>query len=194
MDIQDLISSGTELLKKSNYSHWTIESYTSSWKFGILAYMNRLNISDYIPDIGKEFLASTITPEMDAKTVQRRTRRINILNDYLSLGYIRRRSFQPKEYNLQGEIGKNIITYLEHLTKKRRSSSTLNAYKLYLSNFLYYLNDNKILTMDSITEKAITSFVATRKNNEKSIISILRGVFKYWYENKLIGSDFKPLH
>ncbi|WP_165045881.1 site-specific integrase [Dysgonomonas sp. ZJ709] len=191
MDIQNLINSTTEFLEKSDYSHWTIKSYASSWEFGILAYMNRLNISDYTPDIGQEFLADTITSEMDAKTVQRRTRRIHILNDYLSLGYIRKRSFQPKEYNLQGEIGRNINAYLEYLTKKRRSSSTISTYKLHLSNFLYYLNDNKLLTMDSITEKAIISFVATRENNQENIISTLRGLFKYLYHNKLIRLDFE---
>ncbi|MDR1525605.1 MAG: hypothetical protein LBS79_10205 [Tannerella sp.] len=121
MDIQNLINSTTEFLEKNDYSHWTIKFYVSSWEFGLLAYMNRLNISDYTPEIGQEFLANTITSEMDAKTVQRRTRRINILNDYLSLGYIRKRSFQPKEYNLQGEIGRNINAYLEYFNRSQSS-------------------------------------------------------------------------
>lgn len=193
MNILNLLHSCTECLKMNDYSPWTIESFNSSWKYGILAYMNRHNISDYTPDIGEEYLANTITPEMDDGSVRRRTRRINVLNDYLLLGYIRRRRYDLKEYEFYGEVGENINGFLEYLVKKRRSQATISAYKLYLSNFLYYLNDNKILTMDSISEQSVIMFVATRENNKNNITSILKGLFRYWYENKLIKLDIETI-
>ena len=56
-----------------------------------------------------------------------------MLDDMMELGYIRKRCITPVYHALDGELGMEMEKLVAHLTKLRRSKSTIGIYRLHLS-------------------------------------------------------------
>ena len=114
-----------------------------------------------------------------------------MLDDCVLLGYIRKRSVTPVTHPLYGEIGLQMQKLVNHLMSLRRSIITIKDYQLYLNNFLVFLNRNGIYTLKEITERHILVFVSATENNKVNVVSCLRVLFRYWFDNHLIETDFE---
>jgi Site-specific recombinase XerD len=167
--------------------------YKSLWRNGIIRYMSQKGIESYSPSVGAEFVSTchfhgTIRPQEREKI-----RSIQVLDDMLKLGYIRKRCFTPVFHALDGEVGAEMEKLITHLTNLRRSMVTIKDYRLYLSEFLMHLNERNVKHVSAITEKDILSFVSSHPTNKVNIVSALRVLFRFWREEHIVDDRFEEL-
>ena len=175
------------------YTRNRITVYKSLWRNGIIRYMSQKGIESYSPSVGAEFVSTchfhgTIRPQEREKI-----RSIQVLDDMLKLGYIRKRCFTPVFHALDGEVGAEMEKLITHLTNLRRSMVTIKDYRLYLSEFLMHLNERNVKHVSAITEKDILTFVSSHPTNKVNIVSALRVLFRFWREEHIVDDRFEEL-
>ena len=179
--------------QKQCYTRNRITVYKSLWRNGIIRYMSQKGIESYSLSVGAEFVSTchfhgTIRPQEREKI-----RSIQVLDDMLKLGYIRKRCFTPVFHALDGEVGAEMEKLITHLTNLRRSMVTIKDYRLYLSEFLMHLNERNVKHVSAITEKEILTFVSSHPTNKVNIVSALRVLFRFWREEHIVDDRFEEL-
>ena len=175
------------------YTRKRITVYKSLWRNGIIRYMSQKGIESYSPSVGADFVSTchfrgTIRPQEREKI-----RSIQVLDDMLKLGYIRKHCFTPVFHALDGEVGAEMEKLITHLTNLRRSMVTIKDYRLYLSEFLMHLNKRNVKHVSAITEKDILTFVSSHPTNKVNIVSALRVLFRFWREEHIVNDRFEEL-
>lgn len=189
-EINKLIHDCIQFFSSKCYTQNRIDRYRYLWQYGILRYMKEKNLPSYTPSLGQQYITDCIPGDNVRPYDRDKIRSIQVLDDWLNLGFIRKRSVIPVNHPLYGEIGLEMQKLINHLQSLRRSSVTIKDYQLYLNNFLVYLNRSGIYTLKGITERHILDFVSTTENNKINVVSSLRVLFRYWLENHLIETDF----
>jgi site-specific recombinase XerD len=189
-DIHQLIQDCLQFFSNNCYTQLRIDKYRSMWKYGILRYMNGKDRIIYSPSLGQQYILDCIPSENIRPCNREQIRSIQVLDDCLILGYIRKRSITPVIHPLFGEIGSQMQKLINHLQALRRSHITIKDYQLYLNGFLGFLNRSGIFILKEITERHILEFVSTIANNKVNVVSCLRVLFRYWFENHLIETEF----
>lgn len=175
------------------YTESRISRYKSLWRTGIIRYLLEHDIDSYSISVGADFI-STCHYNGEVRSQEReKIRSIQVLDDMLSLGHIRKRCFTPVYHALDGTIGHEMEKLITHLTNLRRSQVTIKDYRLYLSEFLTHLNTNSIKTIDEIAENHILSFVSSHPTNKVNIASALRVLFRFWKEKCILDGRFDDL-
>ena len=191
--ILELTERCIKYFQKQCYTRNRITVYKSLWRIGIIRYMSQKGIENYSPSVGAEFVSTchfhgTIRPQEREKI-----RSIQVLDDMLKLGYIRKRCFTPVFHALDGEVGAEMEKLITHLTNLRRSMVTIKDYRLYLSEFLMHLNERNVKHVSAITEKDILTFVSSHPTNKVNIVSALRVLFRFWREEHIVDDRFEEL-
>ena len=191
--ILELMERCIKYFQKQCYTRNRITVYKSLWRIGIIRYMSQKGIVSYSPSVGAEFVSTchfhgTIRPQEREKI-----RSIQVLDDMLKLGYIRKRCFTPVFHALDGEVGAEMEKLITHLTNLRRSMVTIKDYRLYLSEFLMHLNERNVKHVSAITEKDILTFVSSHPTNKVNIVSALRVLFRFWREEHIVDDRFEEL-
>lgn len=191
--ILELTERCIKYFQKQCYTRNRITVYKSLWRIGIIRYMSQKGIVSYSPSVGAEFVSTchfhgTIRPQEREKI-----RSIQVLDDMLKLGYIRKRCFTPVFHALDGEVGAEMEKLITHLTNLRRSMVTIKDYRLYLSEFLMHLNERNVKHVSAITEKDILTFVSSHPTNKVNIVSALRVLFRFWREEHIVDDRFEEL-
>lgn len=189
-EINQLIYDCLHFFSSNCYTQNRIDKYRSLWKYGILRFMKEKNLSYYKTSLGQEYITDCVPSDNLRHEDREKIRSIQVLDDCMILGYIRKRSVIPVNHPLYGEIGLEMQKLINHLQSLRRGSVTIKDYQLYLNSFLVYLNRSGIYTLKGITERHMLDFVSTTENNKINVVSSLRVLFRYWFENHLIESDF----
>ena len=193
VNILELTERCIKYFQKQCYTRNRITVYKSLWRNGIIRYMSQKGIESYSPSVGAEFVSTchfhgTIRPQEREKI-----RSIQVLDDMLKLGYIRKRCFTPVFHALDGEVGAEMEKLITHLTNLRRSMVTIKDYRLYLSEFLMHLNERNVKHVSAITEKDILTFVSSHPTNKVNIVSALRVLFRFWREEHIVDDRFEEL-
>ena len=191
--ILELTERCIKYFQKQCYTWNRIAVYKSLWRNGIIRYMSQKGIESYSPSVGADFISTchfhgTIRPQEREKI-----RSIQVLDDMLKLGYIRKRCFTPVFHALDGEVGAEMEKLITHLTNLRRSMVTIKDYRLYLSEFLMHLNERNVKHVSAITEKDILTFVSSHPTNKVNIVSALRVLFRFWREEHIVDDRFEEL-
>ena len=191
--IHHLIERCIDYFRINCYTENRISKYTSLWKHGIVPYMEVKCIEIYTPIIGAEFIetchySGTIRPQEREKI-----RSVQVLDDMLILGYIRKRCLIPVFHSLEGEIGSEMEKLVMHMTNLRRSKTTVSDYRLYLSEFLYSLTTAGVSHMNEISERHILSFISSHPTNKVNIVSALRVLFRFWKQEDIFDGGFDEL-
>lgn len=191
--ILELTERCIKYFQKQCYTRNRITVYKSLWRIGIIRYMSQKGIVSYSPSVGAEFVSTchfhgTIRPQEREKI-----RSIQVLDDMLKLGYIRKRCFTPVFHALDGEVGAEMEKLITHLTNLRRSMVTIKDYRLYLSEFLMHLDERNVKHVSAITEKDILTFVSSHPTNKVNIVSALRVLFRFWREEHIVDDRFEEL-
>ena len=191
--ILELTERCIKYFQRQCYTRNRITVYKSLWRNGIISYMSQKGIESYSPSVGAEFVSTchfhgTIRPQEREKI-----RSIQVLDDMLKLGYIRKRCFTPVFHALDGEVGAEMEKLITHLTNLRRSMVTIKDYRLYLSEFLMHLNERNVKHVPAITEKDILTFVSSHPTNKVNIVSALRVLFRFWREEHIVDDRFEEL-
>ena len=193
VNILELTERCIKYFQRQRYTRNRITVYKSLWRNGIIRYMSQKGIESYSPSVGAEFVSTchfhgTIRPQEREKI-----RSIQVLDDMLKLGYIRKRCFTPVFHALDGEVGAEMEKLITHLTNLRRSMVTIKDYRLYLSEFLMHLNERNVKHVPAITEKDILTFVSSHPTNKVNIVSALRVLFRFWREEHIVDDRFEEL-
>ncbi|MDF1561375.1 MAG: hypothetical protein P1P83_14390, partial [Bacteroidales bacterium] len=101
--------------------------------------MKEKSLSLYTPSLGQEYVTTCIPHDNLRHDDREKIRSIQVLDDYLNLGYIRKRTTVPVRHTLEGEIGLQMQKLIVHLQSLRRSTVTIKDYELYLNRFLVFL-------------------------------------------------------
>lgn len=193
VNILELTERCIKYFQRQCYTRNRITVYKSLWRNGIIRYMSQKGIESYSPSVGAEFVSTchfhgTIRPQEREKI-----RSIQVLDDMLKLGYIRKRCFTPVFHALDGEVGAEMEKLITHLKNLRRSMVTIKDYRLYLSEFLMHLNERNVKHVSAITEKDILTFVSSHPTNKVNIVSALRVLFRFWREEHIVDDRFEEL-
>ncbi len=193
LKIQNLMARCIKYSQDNCYTESRISKYKSLWRTGIVRYLTEHDIDTYTFSVGVDF-KSTCYYNGEVRPQEReKVRSIQVLDDMLSLGYIRKRCFTPIFHALDGTIGHEMEKLITHLTNLRRSQTTIKYYRLYLSEFLTHLTVNNIKTVNEIAEKHILTFISSHPTSKVNIISALRVLFRFWKENSIIDGRFDDL-
>ena len=192
-EINQLIQDCMLFFSDNCYTQNRIDNYRSLWKYGILRYMKGKNLSLYSPSLGQEYVTDCIPYDNLRHDDREKIRSIQVLDDYLNLGRIRRCTVVPVKHPLYGEIGMQMQKLIDHLHSLRRSLITIKNYELYLNRFLAYLNRSGVYTLTEMKERHILAFVSTTENNKINLVSSLRVLFRFWSENHITDVDFEDI-
>jgi site-specific recombinase XerD len=163
------------------------------WKQGILSWMQEKNLTDYTADTGEEFIHSFIKPGYVTAGERDVIRSVQVLTDFMNLGFIRRKTFIAVEHPLEGEIGRQMQRFISHLRSQRRCAITIRDYELYLNRFLTFLAGEGVRTVSGIKEGDVLKFVSTTENNKVNIVSSLRVLFRFWHQENIIDKKLYEL-
>jgi len=189
-DIHKLICQCQVFFQENNYTPDRIGVYKTLWKHGIVQYMEAKGLTVYTPEIGAAF-TSTCHHNGTARPQEReKIRSIQVLDDMLNLGHIRKRCFTPVYHRLDGELGLEMEKLVIHITNLRRSATTIGDYRLYLNEFLQHLENAGVHHLNEIAEHHIVSFVLAHPTNKVNIVSALRVLFRFWKEEHILVKDF----
>lgn len=193
-EINQLIENSMQFFIEYHYVERSIENYRSLWNRGILRYMKEKKVTMYTPEIGQRFINDCF-PEEDIRPVAKdMIRSIKILDDALSPeGIKQRRLVVPVKHPLHGEIGTQMQKVINYLKSMRKSIITINRYKLYLSRFSIYLNNEEVSSVNDISEWHILKFISTTLNNKIPLVSCFRVLFRYWYENHISSENYEDV-
>ena len=192
-EINQLIQDCLHFFSSNCYTQNRIDKYRSLWKHGILRYMKEKNVSYYSSSLGQQFIGECIPIDNVRHDDREKIRSIQVLDDLMNLGYIRKRSTKPVSHPLYGEIGLQMKNLISHLQSLRRSTVTIRNYQHYCSNFLCYLNRLGVYTPEDISERHVLDFISTTANNKVNVVSCLRVLFRFWFENHIIEHDFENI-
>lgn len=178
-DIQKLICQCLDFFQENNYTPNRIGVYKTLWKHGIVQYMEAKGFTVYTPEIGAAFTSTchhngTVRPQEREKI-----RSIQILDDMLNLGHIRKRCFTPVYHRLDGELGLEMEKLVTHMTNLRRSATTIGDYRLYLSEFLQHLENAGVHHLSEIAEHHINTLSLTSEGIVRTPIFCLSYAFGY---------------
>jgi len=193
---QDIIKLTNDCLiyfESNCYTQHRIDRYKTMWKRGILSWMQEKRLTEYTSETGEEFIHSFIKPGYVTARERDVIRSVQVLTDFMNQGCIRRKTFVPVEYPLEGEIGQQMQRLIIHLQSQRRSTISIRNYELYLNRFLTYLAGEGVYTISGIKERDILKFVSTMENNKINIVSILRVLFRFWHNESIIDEKLYEL-
>jgi site-specific recombinase XerD len=191
--IQDLLERCIRYFQEHCYTENRISKYRSLWRTGILSFMKGRGSESYAPSVGAEFITTCHYNGIIRPQEREKIRSVQVLDDMLTLGYIRKRCFTPVFHALAGEIGFEMERLVTHLSNLRRSRTTIGEYRLYLSEFLMHLNTNGVSRVCDITEKDILMFVSSHPTNKVNIVSALRVLFRFWEQERITDGRFQDL-
>ena len=133
--IQDLTDRCLKYFKDNCYTENRISTYKSLWRTGIIRYMNEHGIESYSLSVGADFV-STCHYQGEVRHQEReKIRSVQVLDDMLQLGHIRKVRVTPVHHPLDGDIGKDMEKLISHLTNLRRSKTTINDYAYISASF-----------------------------------------------------------
>ncbi len=188
-EIVNLIKLCTEYLNDTSYSRSRIRAYESLWESGIVQFMQNQSIEVYTPDIGMQFIDKSIAENKHYRQIREELRSVQVLNEFIELGYVRVRRTTPVKYPLEGKIGELMQKHIDNLYALRRSHITINRNIVYMYRFLAYLNNLDIYDVTKIEVQHILDFLSSSGTNNSHVISTLRVMVKFWQEQKIITDN-----
>ena len=191
--IQDLTDRCLKYFKDNCYTENRISTYKSLWRTGIIRYMNEHGIESYSLSVGADFVSTCHYQGAVRHQEREKIRSVQVLDDMLQLGHIRKVRVTPVHHPLDGDIGKDMEKLISHLTNLRRSKTTINDYRLYLSEFLIHLNASGVKSVSDIADNHILTFVSSHPTNKVNIVSALRVLFRFWKQEHIVDDRYDEL-
>lgn len=185
-------------LHKLSYSDSRISQYRSAWQ-RLAAFMKDKNLHQYSATVGESFIYYLIA-DRSYDELERWEKDIiqcaNVLTEFQEIGSVKFRRIQ-KFRELKGPVGETMTDYFAYRKSLGIAQTTVDEYKLHLSRFLHYLNENKIIKIGSVNQKHIMEFINNlgfyTPHTRHRMLSILKGYFRYLYDNNQLEIDYSQL-
>ena len=191
--ISELADRCVKYFQEHCYTERRISKYRSLWRTGIIRYMSQKGIESYSQSVGADYVSTCHFHGAIRPQEREKIRSVQVLDDMLRLGYVRKRCMVPVFHSLNGDIGMEMEKLIVHLTDLRRSIKTIKEYRLYLSDFLAHLVSRDVIHVKSITENDILTFMSSRVSNKANIVTTLRVLFRFWKEKHIVDERFDEL-
>ncbi len=200
-DFNELISNASDYLgSQLHYSVRTVVNFKRCWK-QVRNIMDSQGIKRFGPEVGKQILLQKFrgVSYTELSTNDKLFfKSIKMLSDFYETGHINILPLPRKEpVTFNGPIGKVITGFLDFKTGKRFSKISFHSYQRNLSRFLSYCDQKGIKLVEDINQVIILQFInelSHRKGNDrtviKSVITTLRGFFKYAYDQGYLAIDY----
>ena len=191
--IERLVERCETFLRKAGYRESLISRYHYVWQVGIQSYMQERNLAFYNADIGNEYSKTCCDSDGHVRSFDRvLLRSIQMLDDMLATGCIRKTNRTATVREFCGEIGNHMQDFLQYLAGIRRSKGTIEIYERCLHDFLQYLTDHSVLHLLDISEQCVVGFLQPYTNKQGGFKS-LRGWFSYMEEEGVMPNTFMEL-
>ena len=174
----------------------TIHHYNILWS-RIKRYMEKHNIKFIDATVCKNYLLQEFG-HIDYISLTKREKDC-VKTFTVLIEFIETCSIQPPKVVsiFEGLIGKIMVDYLAFKSSIRLAKHTINEYEQQLFRFLCFLNQNRVISIDSINQLIILNYIRQINPHTKSLahmaIRVLRDFFKYLYTHKVIDKDFSSL-
>jgi integrase len=188
-EITTLIDGCRRYLRKNSYSNDRIQTYESLWRNGIIPFMNEKGLTNYSLEVSQQFMDSIAQRGFINAHQRDRIRSVQVLDDFLDLGYVRKRRTIPVEHPLLGEIGMQMQKHIENLQSLRFSKITVNRNRVYLHRFLTHLGRCGVENVNEIQDQHVFGFLSSPETNNRHVISTLRVMFRFWHNQKITEKD-----
>lgn len=188
--IYHLIARCEAFFRQNRYAEISISGYKGRWNRGIIKYMAERSLEKYLPQIGAEYLESCANLEkIKEGTRLEKVRDIRILNNMLALGTIRKTSIIPITHRLDGQIGNDMVKFLEDFKSKRRSEKTVLHHRRNLRYFLDFLYARDKASTAEITESDVIAYTSVCRN-KVSAVTTLKLLFNFWEQTGIVAGYF----
>ena len=189
--IKDIVSQCLKYFEDNCYTKSRIARYTEYWRDGIIPFLQEQG-SEYLTDqLAQAYLETCVHDGSVRHQEREMMRSVHVLVDLWHSDKVSRRYYTAVEHELTGQIGNVMEEFITHMRNLRRGNSTLASYRLYLHDFLCFLQDNNVMQLSEISEWHVVKYAKAQKENRVNKISALRMLFKYWKSKALIGYDLE---
>ena len=161
-----------------------LENYLDNEKIGLL---------DTI--VCKNFLTDLFDSKDHTQLTSYERSHIRVIHDlieYIETGTVQRLKTAPSQ--LSGSIGSLMTEYIEYRTAQRIAAQTAYMYELYLSEFFGFLNHKGIIDVNEVNHIHILTYLKGIKTTHEATIKrniiVLRGFFRYLYEENILSKDY----
>lgn len=184
-----------ELIKKS-FTNLTLIRIERVWSC-LEKYLQSRDISCFSLDHGISFLKERYQVKdlsnLSSKN-QRHLRAIQLLDDFQTNRTISIRK-KTKKYKFAQSFENIFLNFMLFKKKEGISSKTLESYIIYLERFSHYLFKQEIRHVSEIDTKGIHGFIQSSSaiystSTIYCTCSLLRALFRYLYNQKIITEDF----
>lgn len=197
--LNSLLQELEQELLRLGYTDGTMKFYRRRWN-SLLEFADEKGESYYSEQLGIDFVLEQfgITQDDFSKVLSQsetqELRVIRMIGDYQLHGTILRRYLPNKELLTVDDFLKLKKEFHEHCISKEYSNSTVYNYVRQSTQFMGYLESQKVPSISMVTMDLVNSYIKTLagysyKTVEQQICS-LRAFFRYLYQKETIAKDF----
>lgn len=188
--IRTLVTQCIEAMRASGYSESCILVHKGQWLNRFLPFAESRGQELFSIGLGQEYLAF-ILPTMSKSTFDCHRRGINLLDEFMRTGIIRRHIVKKADpHPLAGEIGSHAINYLDWLRSIRRYGEyTISRHRRTVSYLIENLTMKGISSVSDIREEDIVNFVDRNTTAKEERFFHIRQFCSYLYEMKITDKN-----
>lgn len=188
--IRTLVTQCIEAMRSSGYSESCILAHKGQWLNKFLPFAESRGQDLFSIELGQEFL-TLILPTMSKSTFDCHRRGINLLDEFMRTGIIRRHIVKKMNpHPLPGEIGGYAIEYLEWLrTSRRYGEYTISRHRRTISQLIESLAIKGICRVTDMKEEDIVNFVDRNTTAKEERFFQIRQFCSYLFDMKLTDKN-----
>jgi len=186
--IEQLAAETAHYLEKMGYSESRIKQYHAAWNH-LKAFMVECEETYYTASVGEAFIYGMIgngTYDGLSQWEKQIISCVNILTEYLETKTVKFRRCK-KFRELNGPVGITMLEYIRHREEYGISATTVEDYKYHLGQFIVYLGEKGINSVDGISKPLVIDYANSMgfasHNTRYRNLSVLKGYLRFLYEN-----------
>lgn len=156
-------------------------------------YLEDGGIADYTADVGLRFVEESFSDtQISSATKNRRRASVNLLNNALAGKPFSELKRHERVWNFDGDVGQEVLAFIERQAENRPSPQTIYNYKLALEPFVERLRLDGV-TLDTLNEDEVMGFVSSVQNQVPDRLYIFRNFLSFLYEHGVVKEDFAAM-
>jgi len=193
---ESLTSEFRAYLEQIHRKKGTIARYLQVWE-RVRIFMDSRKIQFYDKQVGQAYLLHLLG-DFDYSQISKYNRiivsSVEALSDFQECGTILMGRRRKPVITLDGQIGGTMESYITYKKSVHQISDiTSNNYRFYLNDFLVFLNNNRLATVNQITPSNVLLFVQTIhfKNlaTKHAVLLIIKGYLRHLHHHGLVQTD-----
>jgi len=192
--IEQLADETACYLEKMGYSESRIKQYHAAWNH-LKAFMVECGENHYSASMGEKFIYGMIgngTYEDLSSWQKQIIACVNVLTEYLETKTVKFRRCKVFR-ELSGPVGVTMLEYIKYRKGYGISAATEDDYKYNLGQFIVYLGEKGVDSVDEINKLIIIDYANSTgfasNNTRYRNLSVLKGYLRFLYDNSYTEYD-----